>query len=288
MTLTELSNAADFLAATVSMLMESEAENNLLLSSALTLARSSSGRLPKLSFFVVKNASGRAICSALNVCDRRLLVSTASLEGAHFLGEELARRGVPVRAVLGPSDVTVAFREGAQKTGGASLTPHQHLLQRRLHAKNSAILRAAPAAAPGLWRTAKEKDLKLLLKWSKQFVDESGHDEPIQETEEVVRRYLENKQLFIWEDEKPVAMAGYGGFTPNGARINMVYTEPKARSKGYAKSLVSAIGRKLLSSGRYQFCFLFVTEENQPANRVYEQLGYEKIGSFSELRPAQV
>src|SRR5690606_27666749 len=127
---------------------------------------------------------------------------------------------------------------------------------------------ASITPASGMWRVAKGKDLKLLKEWSFHFVAARKLDAPAEETEEVVRRYVESRQLFSWADPLPVAMAGFGGLTPSGVRVNMVYTRPTARARGYAASLVAAISRKLLASGAHKHCFIIVDAENAPALKV--------------------
>jgi predicted GNAT family acetyltransferase len=137
--------------------------------------------------------------------------------------------------------------------------------------------------APGILCVAKEKHHKLLLGWSLAFVQECGIEETPQETEELVRRYIENRQFFIWEDRHPVAMAGFGGVTPNGVRVNMVYTDPRFRGRGYAGTLVHGLSRRLLADG-HRFCCLFTDTQNPVAGRVYERLGYRYVCDFTEYR----
>lgn len=283
MKLTEYSDAHGFLRSSQGYLMRSEAENNLLLSSALTIARSSSGRLPQLSYFTVEK-SGQIVATAMNASHRKLLLSHAGAEAARFLGEKLGSRGDRVRSVFGPEAASEGFCEGFSASGGAPLKAEQRILQMRFQLDFQEA--AACAKRPqGLWRLAREKDKQLLLQWTRRFVEECNHDETREESAELVHRYIENRQLFLWEDSSaPVAMAGFSGLTPNGLRINMVYTEPKARGRGYAGALVSALNRRLLSQGDRKFCFLFVDAENEPAVRVYRRLGFQTFGVFADYR----
>jgi predicted GNAT family acetyltransferase len=275
MHLVEVSNAAAFLNRSRQLLMAAEAENNLLLSSALTLARASAaGGTHRLSFFLVEK-NEIVLCAALNAGEKRLLLSTAGREPATFMASELAKRKTPIKGVLGPSLEADAF---CSQLHDRSLKPHHYQRVLRLESLRP------QTSAPGLCRAAKEKDLRLLLKWSEKFVDECDVDESREETKDVVRRYLEARQLFVWEDQQTVAMAGYGGITPNGVRVNMVYTDPSARARGYAGSLVQVLSHKLLSQSGRKFCYLFVDRANAPANKVYERLGFEQVGNFTDFR----
>ena len=277
MRLIELADAATFLQRTSALLLASEAESGLLLSSVLTLARSSVGRSPKLSYFVVEDC-GKALCAALHFSEKRLLISTATQGAAIFLGVEFANRKIAVRAVLGPLTAAQSFASRYSRTCGDVLARKQTQYVLRLDTP------PLFSAAPGLWRAAREKDKDILVKWSLDFVMECGLEEPQDETVEVVCRYLEERRLFIWEHQHPVAMAGYGGLTPNGARVNMVYTAPESRSRGFAASLVSGLSRRLLSSGKHRYCYLFVDAENEAANRVYQRLGYIRVGEAADFR----
>jgi uncharacterized protein len=283
MHLIELSDAASFLTRSSELLLQSEAQNNLLLSSALTLARSSVTRSIKLSFFTVEE-NRKTVCAALNSSERRLLLSTADVAAAQFMGREMAARNVAFRGLLGPAETAAAFCEGYRSAAGVesrSLQPK--LPQNVLKLETSRAASPVATQSSGLTRLAKEKDLKMLMKWTRQFVSECGMDESERESEEILRRYIEGRQLFIWEDAKPVAMAGYSGVTPNGVRVNMVYTDPAHRSRGYAGSLVNVLSKRLLADG-HRSCFLYVESENIAANRVYQRLGYKNAGQFIEYK----
>jgi predicted GNAT family acetyltransferase len=272
----ELSDATTFLERSRDFLLASEAENNLLLSSAWTMARNSMTRSPRLSFFTVEKQH-KLECAALNSSERRLLLSTCPIEAAEALARELARRKLKIKGVLGPGPSASAFARVYGTESGQTLAPH--LLQNILRLE-------APAShdpTRGLLVVAKEKHFKLLLNWSLAFVAECGLEEPHHETEELVRRYIESRRFFIWDDHQPVAMAGFGGVTPNGVRVNMVYTEPRFRGRGYAGTLVHTLSRKLLADG-HRFCYLFADSVNPAASRIYERLGYERVCDFTEFR----
>jgi uncharacterized protein len=275
MNLVEYSEAASFLHRTKNFLAANEAKNNLLFSSALALARVSTPRSSRLGFYTVEE-NGKIVCAALNAVERRMLFSSAEEQEALFLGVELAGRKIKIKGLLGPEPGAGLFCAAYNETTQTSnLQPH---LQQGIFQLETLIQKPV---ANGIMRVAQDKDLRLLLNWTESFVKESELHETPAESEELVRRYVEARQLFIWEDPHPVAMGGFGGVTPNGARVNMVYTEPKARSKGYASSLVQTLSQKLLSSG-HKYCFLFADSKNAAANRMYETLGYQRVGDFTD------
>ena len=71
-------------------------------------------------------------------------------------------------------------------------------------------------------------------------------------------------------------MAAWAGQTPNGVRVNFVYTPAGLRGRGYASNCVAALTQKLLSSGR-KFVFLFTDLSNATSNGMYRSIGYEHI-----------
>jgi predicted GNAT family acetyltransferase len=88
--------------------------------------------------------------------------------------------------------------------------------------------------------------------------------------------------LALWEDGRPVSLAGWGGRTPNGIRVGPVYTPPAARGRGYATALVGHLTVGLLE--RYRFCFLFTDLANPTSNAIYRRIGYEAVTDIDQWR----
>ena len=295
MRLITLTDSSAFAEQSLPFLSQHEAENNLLLSSAIALAKSRY-RGPKLEFYVVKR-SGQTICAGLNSPERRLLISDCDESAALFLGTELRRCGAVIRGVLGPGVIPRSAAE-AYMVDATTLFLRTHQIVMKVERtvltypddnQTSRSIKNLPRTrAAGLMRRATAKDLPLLISWARQFTQECDIDEPAFETEESVRRYVEERRFVLWFDQKPVAMAAFSGPTPNGVRINMVFTDPAWRQGGYAKQLVYNLSHKLLNAGN-KFCFLFADVNNRHARTLYHSLGFVSTCEFSEFRfrPAQ-
>jgi uncharacterized protein len=104
--------------------------------------------------------------------------------------------------------------------------------------------------------------------------------------EDTVEDYLtrgDDGGLYLWEDGRPVSLAGCGSPTPNGGRIGPVFTPRAHRGRGYASALTAALTSLQLSSGR-RFCFLFTNLANPTSNRIYQRIGYEPVSDVDEYR----
>lgn len=135
---------------------------------------------------------------------------------------------------------------------------------------------------PGSARAAEAGDAELL----RQFVAGFYRDAlPGEYSAERVHSYVERmlsadpaqQGMLLWQvNGEVVSMAAYSGPTPNGIRVNAVYTPPGHRRHGYASACVSELTRRLLSQGR-AFCFLFTDLTNPTSNRIYQDIGYKPV-----------
>ena len=92
----------------------------------------------------------------------------------------------------------------------------------------------------------------------------------------------QTEDIYLWEDDEVVSMAGYNGPTPHGIRVSAVYTPPEHRGRGYARACTAALSQILLDS--YQFCFLFTDRANATSNYIYQQIGYKPVCDVDEYR----
>ena len=89
--------------------------------------------------------------------------------------------------------------------------------------------------------------------------------------------------FWLWEDRgDPVSLSGFSGPTPNGIRIGPVYTPPEHRKHGYATTLVADLSAWLLEHG-HRACFLYTDLANPTSNRIYVEIGYERVCDAMEF-----
>ena len=130
-------------------------------------------------------------------------------------------------------------------------------------------------------RVAEARDLPLVFDWMDQFGREIG--EPHSPPRARFEQRVNNGEYHFWEDPAPVSIGAWTGRTPNGVRINAVYTPPEHRARGYASNLVAALTQKMFDEG-CKFCFLYTDAENPTSNKIYEQIGYQFVCDWANLQ----
>jgi uncharacterized protein len=94
---------------------------------------------------------------------------------------------------------------------------------------------------------------------------------------------IESAGFWFWRDGgRPVSLAGFSGPTPTGIRIGPVYTPPGLRRRGYATTLVADLSAWLLERG-HRACFLYTDLANPTSNRIYVEIGYERVCDAMEF-----
>ncbi|MFO7882026.1 MAG: GNAT family N-acetyltransferase [Kosmotogaceae bacterium] len=85
---------------------------------------------------------------------------------------------------------------------------------------------------------------------------------------------------FIEKDNKVVSTASSTAESGAGAIIADVATRKKYRNKGYAKAIISKLCSDLLVEGKTPY----ILYDNPSAGKLYESIGFKKIGSWKILR----
>jgi predicted GNAT family acetyltransferase len=264
------------------LLVRREAENNLILGRLsefasgdapapgtllLSIEEDGGGELPK----------GEPVAAAVMVPPNPLVMTRASTGAIDALVRHLVEQCVRLPAVAAPDATARAFALAWSAATGAS-----HRSEFALGLFQLTKLEPPPVPAPGHFRPAVEADVNALVPWADAFFAETRHTSDARG--EITQRVREGR-LFLWcgPAGDPVCMAGCAGPTPNGIRVNFVYTPPEHRGRGYATTCVAALTRRLLDSGR-TFCFLFTNLENPAPNRIYPRLGYRHVCDFRHVR----
>lgn len=135
-------------------------------------------------------------------------------------------------------------------------------------------------SVPGGLEVAGQNDLSLILAWHRAFMHDVGLDHIL--TEFSARQRVGRAEIALWRDGEPKCMAGFSGRTPNGIRVNVVYTPPENRRQGWASAAVAALSQRLLDSG-LKHCFLFTDLMNPTSNHIYQEMGYRPVADVQEF-----
>ncbi|WP_214763731.1 GNAT family N-acetyltransferase [Exiguobacterium sp. s141] len=136
----------------------------------------------------------------------------------------------------------------------------------------------------GSMRRATEEDETFLVKAYNAFEKETGlRVSSKKEAKQKIATMLENQEVYVWEvDGKVVSCAKKSRETANGVTVSFVYTPKALRKRGYARSLVAELSRELLTSKQY--CTLYTDLSNPTSNKIYKEVGYQKIFTSAWIR----
>ncbi len=87
-----------------------------------------------------------------------------------------------------------------------------------------------------------------------------------------VEQHMEN-QFVVREGDEIASVASIHRNTLQTATISGVYTNPRYRNRGYAHCVVSRAAREICNKNLLPLLFCY--EDNLPARRVYESLGFQ-------------
>lgn len=260
--------AALFLQAVEPYLLEAEAENNLILGIARAYAGGAAHPGSAAYFAAVRDSDIR-ICAFSTLPTKLGITQGTGARSVALLAQDVHEACPAVQDIVGPEPTARAFVEHFVSLRRTRVVHH---MAQRIHALTT--LSSLDRTAPGHLRPADQRDLELAMQWVKAFAADVGdaHGDP----QALVAGLIASGQLYLWEDNRPVSMAAWTGKTPNGVRVNLVYTPPAERNHGYATACVSALSRHLLALGN-RFCCLYTDAANPTSNAIYHRIGYRPV-----------
>ncbi len=266
-----------FLDATRTVLMQREVENNLLIGIAQARV---DGAFPaheneNLLFCAILRQA-EPVAAAMLTPPYSLVVSAADTPTIEFLAAAIHAARVELPGVVGETRAAEDFSNAWSRL-------RKQATETRMQLRIYRLDHVTPVTGvSGKLINAQEDDLERVFAWTQAF--ERDAHASIDQRGDRLKRALADQVLFFWEDGgEPVAMAASMRATPHGMGVNIVYTPPEHRGRGYASALVAAVSQHWLDRG-YQFCFLFTDLANPTSNRIYQQVGYRPVTDFHELR----
>jgi len=278
MSVRETADPAEFLREAAPLLLPNEARDNLVFGIAAAV-REAPDRWPGARFWIATEGDD-PVGAALRTPPYNVVLATPRDPAALAALAEAIDDDLP-GAVGARPDVDEFARLWAGKRAIRPRVLRAHGVY--------ALEKVRPVPRPpGALREATQRDRQLALDWFVAFSeevleeDDPGRLEPAKFLDQ--RLGAEHGGIVLWEDGgRPVALAGWGGPTPNGIRVGPVYTPPELRGRGYATALTAELSQRLLDGGR-RFCFLFTDLANPTSNAIYERIGYVRVGESAMLR----
>jgi len=263
--------AADFHAQADQFLLAREAEHNLLIGLASRVG--SRDWAPGETLLAAVVRGDRPVLVGVRAGFHLVLSESEDPDAVRPLADAVHTSLGTLSGVNGPNAVVRRFVDAWIAVTDAQA--HLAMAQRIYRASSV----RNPDAVAGLMRTATLADRDLLIEWVGAFHVEATQGPAMESAVDNVDRRLSDGQggVVLWErDGRPVSMAAVTGPTPNGIRVGLVYTPPRARDRGYASALVAALTQRELEGGR-QFCFLYTDLANPTSNKIYQRIGYEPV-----------
>ena len=271
------SDIAVFLREAKPLLERDEGLNNLLLGLAYQLlANSESSSSEKALVFPILariSHDGVTTCAALQTPPNNIIITKGSPADISLLATELAKKvGPEVAGLVGPVSASEIFAPLFSSLRGhqSRLAMHQGVYELRKV--------QMPKSVVGELRQATLDEIPAAAKWIEAFVVECIPHEAHLWTAVGHAKNAEDKIKkgfihFLRVNGEAVSMAALGRPTERGVTINLVYTPPALRGKGYASETVARLSQKALDQG-FQFCTLYTDLSNPTSNSIYQKVGY--------------
>lgn len=268
-------HANELLSLSGAYLEQNESENNLPIGLAYRLAEDPYYYGSELPLLLSILEQGRVIGVVVMTPPKRIILSridaniqTTIVHLVHHLREI----DVQIPGVVGPETEAQAFSEcWVEGMLGVSASEDKRL--RVFEARSVANL----PLSPGKLRFARPDDHSLMAKWIAALSVAIGEPTSFDGAKSRAEKLIKDEQLYVWDNDGPVSIAGVSRPMRNGAVIGVVYTPPEHRNKGYATSSVLLLTKKLLSDG-YSFCSLYTDLSNPTSNSIYTKIGYVPLG----------
>ncbi|MFX1391812.1 MAG: GNAT family N-acetyltransferase [Promethearchaeota archaeon] len=266
----------------IDFLLNKEAENNLILSVLDTVKNNPTRYGEDKPFLTIVRQDNKIKLVSLRTPPYNQLISyTEDLKSIDALTDILLRKNIELPGVTG-------FKDGVKRF--IQLWCESKKLKPQL-IRNERIYKLEKVTEDFLgtreFFVGTEVNQSLIMNWTINFIKEA-----LNETEEsIIARSLEGvkddikaKKIFLLKDgQEIVSMARKAGKTPNGNLVNLVYTPPDLRRKGYATECVAKLSKHILEEGN-TFCFLFTDLMNPVSNSIYQKIGYHPVIDVDEYK----
>ncbi len=153
-----------------------------------------------------------------------------------------------------------------------------------LYAVDAATLRAPSGDIAGVGRATPDESEEITQQSARMAAGELGGDPEYVDAD--YRHRIESivRAGLFWRCRsggRLVFQCHLGPITAATAQIQGIWTPPGERRKGYATRALATICKRLL--GEHRTLSLYVNDFNREAIRLYERLGFRRVGEFASI-----
>ncbi len=222
-------------------------------------------------------AGDRLMLAGLRTPPFNLLLSAGAADAAAYLATDLAAQGEALSGVIAIEGLAERFTEAWTAAGAGRRRKTTEMILHRLDEVRVA------AEVSGDLKRVRPEDADFFGEWNERASRDMGlSDHEIATARRTARRRIEEGQVYAWYRRgEPVSLAAFQptSFTGTTGRINMVYTPPPWRGRGYATACVAALTAERLAAG-WRSCLIFTDKHNATTNKIYRRIGYEVLATF--------
>ncbi len=269
MELKRYSDADDFLDDNHQFLFANEAANNLIIGIANKL-RMHKEQMNVLMCSVKDN--NNILLASVMTPPRDLIVASSEMneQAISLLINDLIANKTELPGILAENAVADVFcKKWSKKTGNESRLFRKERAYQLLKCREIKL-------SSGQMRLAVKDDMDQIVEWVIEFHKEIHEAITKEGAKHITEMNIANKDIFVWIDRGIVSMCASDRESQHSKVINLVYTPPRYREKGYATSCVHNLCRRILYEGK-SFCSLFTDLDNQTSNGIYSKIGFDPI-----------
>ncbi len=273
-------HASELISLSGAYLEQNESENNLPIGLAYRLAEDPYYYTSEFPILLSVLEQGRVVGVAVMTPPKKIILSRIDTDirsAVACLVDYLCGIDVQIPGIVGPAIEVQTFSD-CWVEGKAGVSTKLNKRMRVFEARTVANL----PLSSGEMRFADIDDHSLMARWIVGLSEVIGESVSLESAKRRAEKLIKDQELYVWDNEGPVSIAGVSRPMRNGTTIGLVYTPPEYRGKGYATSCVLSLTKKLLSDG-YSFCSLYTDLSNPTSNSIYTKIGYVPVGDALEL-----
>jgi predicted GNAT family acetyltransferase len=269
-------DADDFLNDNQQFLFANEAANNLIIG----IANGLRSRIVKNDALICSvKEHNNILLSSVMIPPRDLIVAISEMneQAISLLINDLIANKTEVPGILAENAFADVFRnQWHEETGDETKLFRKERAYKLMKCREIKI-------SSGQMRLAVRDDMNQIAEWIKELHNEIRETISDEGAKKISEMKIANKEIFVWIERGIVSMCASDRESQHGKAINLVYTPPQNRGKGYATSCVYNLCKRILNEGK-SFCCLFADLDNRTSNAIYSRIGFNPILDFLHYR----